>query len=260
MLDAMAVLDLQRALGNRAVCGLLESWTEPRVSGPRTEPLSVIQRIDPGLELTVDGKPETDEGVSAELSDSPTGPSSEHRVKAWLRNHKDEIADLEAQFGVDRRAIAGAVAWEALQNVKSQAAMTFGRFLGAGKVHVKSSLLVPASIHTGENLPEESERAALLPKRTLAQREEIIKKDSLPYIAAGMRLGSDIAEKHGLHIDSDPAMLTWFWNTSDAKKFEDHLAKKKRGEKLNPTAERMPRWVIENLAWIEDAVGKPALR
>src|SRR5262249_37843576 len=145
----------------------------------------------------------------------------------WLQGHAKEIQDSEAHFGVDRRAIAGAIAWEAIENPHGRTAAAMGRFVGAGKPHVKQSKRLPAVISTGENVPQEVEEAGLLPRRTLSEREEELAKDSIPYIAAGMRLASDIARKYGTEISADPAMLTWFWQTKDANTFIAHLAKKR---------------------------------
>lgn len=38
-------------------------------------------------------------------------------VRRWLAAHRAEIVAAEATFNVDRRAIAGAIAWEAMVNV-----------------------------------------------------------------------------------------------------------------------------------------------
>lgn len=208
---------------------------------------------------TVDGKPEPDLGVSSELSDSPAGSDSATRVFGWLKNHADKIAGLESQFGVDRRAIAGAVAWEALRNPRSRIVGATGRYVGAGKPHVKSTRALPAFVYTGENVPEEVERAGLLPKQTVGDRERLLEKDSLPYIAAGMRLGAHITRRYGKDISADPAMLTWFWVSKDALKLIDHMSSK-QDDKFEPTAEAMPKWVMENLGWLSRAVGECGLR
>ena len=68
------------------------------------------------------------EDVSFELKDAPFAcvntslrviSLAEMRVLAWLQEHRHEITTAERRFRADRRAIAGAIAWEALQNVKS---------------------------------------------------------------------------------------------------------------------------------------------
>src|ERR1700741_1282372 len=56
----------------------------------------------------------------------------EMQVLAWLRAFKPNIVDAERTFGVDRRAIAGAIAWEMLKNPRGRGL----RAVGAGKVHL----------------------------------------------------------------------------------------------------------------------------
>jgi cell wall-associated NlpC family hydrolase len=246
--SAEQVLALQRAAGNRAVTRILRA-----AAGP------VAEVAYPGAP-SKDGKSAPGTEVSTELSDSPDAATPAERVFKWLQAHAKEIGEQEAHFGVDRRAIAGAIAWEALENPRAAVSHGSGRFVGAGKAHVKQFKWVPAALYTGENVPEEVEQAGLLPPRSLAGREWALYTDSIPYIAGGMRLASDIARKYGKEISSDPAMLTWFWQTKDATTFIDYFSKKKPGTAFNPTAEKMPKWVVENLPWLEAAVGAPALK
>jgi hypothetical protein len=209
---------------------------------------------------TLDGQPIADKGVSTELSDSPPGSSSAERVFKWLQAHALEIGWMEWLYGVDRLAIAGAIAWEALRNPRPFVEELFGRFLGAGKPHVRAAKYgLPAVVSAGENVPEEVEQAGLLPHRSVLEREGILAADSIPYIAAGMRLAVDIAAAYGFDIATDPAMLTWFWVSKDANSFIAHLAKK-QDRTFEPTKEEMPRWVMENLRWLTLAVGESHLR
>ena len=108
-------------------------------------------------------------------------------------------------------------------------------------------------------MPEQVEQAGLLPRKSLVDRELALYKNSIPYIGAGMRLAGDIARKYGHEISSDPGMLTWFWQTKDANTFIEYLSKK-QGNTFTPTAEKMPKWVMENLTWLESAVGKCELK
>jgi hypothetical protein len=207
----------------------------------------------------LNGRVLRDRALSDELSDSPAGATSGERVFAWLQLHAAEIGAAEARFGVDRRAIAGAIAWEALQNPRSSLEAWIGRFVGVGKPHVRERYFPPAAVATGETVAEEVERARLLPGRSVSERKEILATDAIPYVAAGMRLGADIAEAYGIHIAQNPAMLTWFWVSQDAVKFTRHLSEKS-DSKLDPTVEAMPAWVESNLSWLSRAVGDSQLR
>ena len=53
-----------------------------------------------------------------------------------LTQHRAEIIAAERRFKVDRRAIAGAIAWEALINVRGRFTQIFGRGVGPGKALV----------------------------------------------------------------------------------------------------------------------------
>lgn len=203
-------------------------------------------------EPVLDGRQIPDEGVSAELSDSPEGATSAERVFKWLQARAKEIGWLESFFGVDRRAIAGVVAWEALLNPRGILASTFGRFEGAGKAHTRQDRVgLPGS---GEFVPEEVEQAGLLPRRSARERADILEKDALPYVAAGMRMFADIGRAYGVDISGDPGMLAWVWVSKDATTFITYLSKK-IDKTFDVTAEEMPRWVMENLLWLESAVG-----
>ncbi len=210
---------------------------------------------------TLEGEELPDRGVSTELSDSPEAGSSAERVFKWLQAHAAEIGWLESLFGVDRRAIAGAIAWEALRNPRwFFPTGIFGRFVGAGKPHVREFMKAPpAVIYSGETVPAEVEEAGLLPRRSVLEREITLARDSIPYVAASMRLAVDIARAYGVDISRDPAILTWFWVSSNTNKFIAHLSGK-QDRTFDPTQEEMPRWVVENLRWLEVAVGESQLR
>src|SRR5262249_33430133 len=87
------------------------------------------------------------ERLAWELDDHPAAapqcseandPPDYSRVLSWLQMHRGEIAAAEATFRVDRRAIAAAIAWEALENRN----MPFSaRAEGPGKVHAKEHWL-----------------------------------------------------------------------------------------------------------------------
>ena len=261
------VLSMQRTIGNFGTCEFLQRANGEVRPGGQTG--QRVQRSPapasdaagnggyPGPP-TADGAPEQGKQLSAELSDSPPGADPSERVFKWLQAHAQEIATQERRFGVDRRAIAGAIAWEALHNPRSFPFHIFGRFAGAGKPHVKTNWLIPAFLHTGENIPEEVEQAGLLPRRSLLEREMALYRNSIPDIAAGMRLATEIARKYGRDISNNPGMLTWFWVSKDANKFIEYWSQK-QGDTFDLSAEKMPKWVLENLGWLAKAVGDPQL-
>jgi hypothetical protein len=218
------------------------------------------------------------EDVSIELSDAPAMcvPASvseislaEMRVLAWLQAHKQEIAAAEKRFKVDRRAIAGAIAWEATRNVRGSLEGAFGRFVGPGKSHVwsVSAGMIPAI--TEDTLVKQVEDATWLPaaeripKQSYGDRKALLATatGSITYIAAAMNAAAHVAEDAGFpSIRKRPEVLAFFWQKRDLDSWRDHLKKKPKGSDFqtgpNP-AKDMDLWVRENLRFLEDGVGQP---
>src|SRR5262245_30224976 len=116
-------------------------------------------------------------GASFELSDAPRlcipvplgGVSEdEARVAAWIWQYRQDIIDAEARFRVDRRAIAGAIAWEALENVLGRSL----RAEGPGKIHVFAHVLqgLFSSGDGTDTLPKLVEDDGYLPQGSIGQR------------------------------------------------------------------------------------------
>lgn len=207
-------------------------------------------------------------GLSAELQDAPlqcvpTWQTSisldEMRVLGWLRSHHLEIEDGERRYNIDRRAIAGAIAWEALKNPHP----SFVLWPGAGKVHsvgYYGNSRIPAVIGGPEGAAEAAERLGYLPERSLLGRIRILRTPigSIGYIAAIMRTGADIAENRGFIIADKPELLCEFYQGWTPQKWSAHMATKARGSVLKP-GDTMALWVRNNIGFLEDAVGKPSL-
>jgi hypothetical protein len=187
------------------------------------------------------------------------------RVLAWLMEQKALIIAAEDRFHVDRRAIAGAIAWEALMNVRGTLAGTFGRFVGAAKPHVSESF-----IFGGQNtLVKQVEDADWLPpderiaKQTLENRVKLLKTPSgaIAYLGAAMNAAARMTEKAGFpSIRKRPEVLTFFWQKKDLKSWAELLKKKPKGEdfKAGPDPKTdMDRWVLQKLDYLEDGVGEP---
>jgi hypothetical protein len=216
-----------------------------------------------------------DESISSELSDAPEAcvPTrmaamslAQMRVLAWLRVHSATIVANEGRFHVDRRAIAGAIAWEALFNVRGALASSLGRFVGAGKAHVRASLL-PFS--GDDTLVAQMENATWLPapeqipKQTHADRVILLRtpEGAILYIAAAMNAAAGLAERRGFSsIRNRPEVLTFFWQKKDLKTWDALLAAKRPGDdvKTGPDPKvDMDKWVVDNVDFLRDAVGEP---
>ena len=199
--------------------------------------------------------------LSYELSDAPISSDPKVRVARWLTNHLSEIAAAEEQFGIDRRAIAGAIAWEAIENVRS--AWTPSS-VGPGKVHVYKDLdkIYKHPIENWFNkdtVAKQVEDAGYVPKQSFDDRKKLLAtaEGSIKYIAAIMRAEVDEAAKAGYYLNCDPPMLTTFYNAWDLPGLKMFFASKKAPSSLTPN-DKMGGWVKENMTFLEDSVGKPS--
>jgi hypothetical protein len=195
--------------------------------------------------------------VSVELDDAPAATTAMERVQLWLVQHRQEIITAEARHAIDRRAIAGAIAWEALENVRDWYWQGFARFQGPGKVHYKE-------FHTEEGAPvaKEVEQRGYLPQRSMEQRRDIVASPAgaTEYIAAIMEAYADEAALASYNIYYDPAILATFYNgvkvAPNLKAAREYFQTKRYPQKLQPN--QMGQWIISHLAKIEAAVGKPS--
>jgi hypothetical protein len=206
--------------------------------------------------------------ISFELGDAPIPTKEETktlglsedeaRVHLWLKKYQEEIAAAEASFGVDRRAIAGAIAWEALENVKIWSL----RSCGPGKVH--SWTWSTGLLGEGETVAGQVEREGYLPRVREKERCMILKTatGSIKYIGAIMSAFAEATEKPNSHgwpgenIRVRPEILTNAYQSEDLNSWRIRLETKIAGDNLKPGNE-MAIWVRDHLGFLETAVGKP---
>lgn len=199
--------------------------------------------------------------IAVELPDAPQASTSQSRVFFWLIKNISGIVATEQKYSIDRRAIAGAIAWEALQNVwpgpVDDLATSSGaaKFSGPGKVHYKEGRL-----KEGITAAIEIEQRGRLPVQTMERRREILATTSgaLSYIGAIMREFSDVAAQSGYYLDCDPPMLATFYNAWNINQAEPLFAKRRAPMPLTPN-DKMGAWIgaKANMTFIERAVGKP---
>lgn len=176
---------------------------------------------------------------------------SEAHVLAWLVKHKAEIASAAAKFKVDRRAVAGAIAWEAIVQVKSSSF----RAVGPGKPHIWE--------FRGTSAVDEVEEMGDLPDRDDDQQREVLKTPAgaSEYIAAIMGAFADISAGYGLQIRNDPGVLATIYHGWRPSMWKEHMEDKTAA---HPQGTSWPRpvvanpmgiWVDEHLPYLEEAVG-----
>lgn len=210
--------------------------------------------------------PERPAGVSKELwaephvpwpeSELPSEePSPREYVRGWLEFHKNEIQEVEREYGVDRRAISGAIAWEALHNVWRTTALGIARWRGPGKVHLKEDYF-----SEGDPISADVERLGYVPwdQQSVSKRAERLGEvsDSITYIAAIMNLLLDEGKKEGVDLTCDPALLTTFYQRFGLEKARERFREKTK-EELGPSS--MGIWVGNNLDYLEEAVGQTTI-
>lgn len=238
---------------------------------------------DGTMALTASPSPVTEEDVSYEIRASyapvPTTlvglNRAELQVLGWMRAHRGEIVQAEQRFRIDRRAIAGAIAWEMLENVVRNPKLDLS--VGVGKVHTfyanKNS--IKGSIDTlwagtkgfftgdrGEDsLAKEIEEFGYLPPQSFASRKALLTsaQGAITYIAAIMSAFADLAALYKFDdIRCDPVILTNAYQGRTLESWQAWLKVKPKGSSFsggNP----MDIWVAAHLAFLEDGVGRPNL-
>lgn len=185
--------------------------------------------------------------LSWELSDAPQAKTANERVYLWLRANRRALEYQARKRAVDVRAIEGVIAYEALLDVVPPQLSSFTRYVGPGKVHYRVS-----QFYEGDPLSKEVEERGYLPRRTMAQRMQILRTDdgSITYIAAIMAAMRDVAKAHGLAISHDPGLLATFysaWSLTDEDQFL-----RQHHSRLQPNAVGV--WVVESLNVLASAV------
>lgn len=238
--------------------------------------------VDPGTSALTASPQPTVEDVSYEIRATympvPTSLSlnpAEMQVLAWMRAHRGEIVAAEENFRVDRRAIAGAIAWEMLQNVARTPKLKLS--VGVGKVHtwyanrnssegvVKTGWAWAKSLVTGDrgedSLAKEVEEFGYLPPQSFESRMAILTttQGAITYIAASMCGFADLAAQYNFDdIRSDPVILTNAFHGRTLTDWQAWMKVKPAGSKF-AGGNSMDIWVAANMALIEDGVGKPNL-
>lgn len=186
---------------------------------------------------------------SFELNDDQPPPNREPRaaVAYWLRNHSLEIAQAERHFNVSRIAIAGAIAWEALNNPQVASL----KAVGAGKMHLQAD---PGDITWAEAV----ENAGKMPKLTPEQRREKLRDSRIAifYIAAAFDLMCEDAEKRGFYLRSSTDVLGFLYHAKSPGKWAKLISTKPLNESWLIPSGGMGEWIGTNQQCLEQAVGK----
>lgn len=200
-----------------------------------------------------------DTSLSYELEDAPHAATAEKRVVRWLRMHAKEIVAEEVHSHVDRRAIAGAIAYEALKNKRGR--WTPSSF-GPGKVHVTNLFtgLLKCSWATAmkKTIASEVEDEGLLPKQNLISRILLLRtpEGSIRYIGAIMNAQAKELAQHGYSVRCNPPLLGLFYNRDTLQDIRTRF-KTTHPSALSTKDGLMGQWIGDNLGLLSRAVGVP---
>ena len=257
---------------------------DPRSTCQHINPINVNDGTNPLSCSPAPGPSRGPEEVSDEIGASymPVHAAfcidgAQMQVLAALRSHQGDIAAAEQKFGIDRRAIAGAIAWEMLKNPPDwkrralRSVSPIPRSVGWGKVHLYNLSASGAAIGFGafgplgglagamdfNTIAQETEDAGYLPKLSFADRKKMLStpEGAITYIAAIMAAIADLAGKYGFDdIRSDPSILTNVYQGETLSSWEEKLKAKPHGTPF-VAGNDMAIWVIHNMLFLEDAVG-----
>lgn len=188
---------------------------------------------------------------SFELRDLPPRSTYRESVFAWISRYRPLILAESARRRVDPRAIAGVIAYEAIENPLPAQLAGVVRFSGPGKVHYKQ-------FHTFEGNPvaRQVERLGYLPRLTILERQAALRKPegAIRYIAAIMDAFADVATKNDQAIRCRPDLLVTFFNGWDIDEATQFLSSH-RGRRLRPSVVGL--WVNSNAAPLTGALQLP---
>ena len=152
--------------------------------------------------------------LSVELQNrAPIADTRMDRVALWLTQNERAITGAAASYEVPAEAIAGAIAWEALENVSPWPSLTKWA-LGPGKVHPVPWLTKQRWLTS--TAAQQVEQLGLITRTDDLTRIRLVQTTigAVSYIAAILDSYAIAAEKAGLHPDirNNPAILDTFYN------------------------------------------------
>jgi hypothetical protein len=184
-------------------------------------------------------------------------------VKKLIETMADPVHDFAKLYGVDPRAVAGAILAENSMNVQmddeiqswivknniwgSKAFLNAGMTIGPGQINIKPAISADQHI-------------ASLGLRPARSADEITKLLLTPagaaeYSAAILRQAQDAYKAEGIDISKRPDILVTLYNFGQEKMSYTDRAKETAKLKLEPRANFFGVFVAENIGAVEDAIG-----
>jgi hypothetical protein len=184
--------------------------------------------------------------VSYELADAPAGATPEARVALWLHAHEKDLTASERRFGVDRRAIAAAIAYEAIDDPRSSSLGFAARFSGPGKVHYREYRL-----SEGNPASKQVEDLGYVPKLDALARRDALSRAPIAIAYIGAIMAAFVHESaQPARMSCDIPLLTTLytsWKPSDfARRPPDALENNEAG-----------RWAARHVPYLTSSAGVP---
>jgi len=181
----------------------------------------------------------------------PPSRTPRNAVAFWLTLHRDEIVRAEARWRVTRIAIAGAIAWEALENPERLHVKT----VGPGKIHITADegrISWPDAVeYTGR----EKVRPEILRKVDLAKSDVAI-----DYIGAIFDFIAEVAETKNWNLRNSPDILGQVYHSKAPDEWIEIMKAKPAGGSFGIQPGAMGDWIQRNQKYLEAAVGKPEIQ
>ena len=188
--------------------------------------------------------------VSFELHIQGDRGTPRQEVTAWLNENRAEIARDSARWRVSPKAVAGVVAYEAIEDpLPGQFARIF-RFSGPGKVHYKEYFT-----SEGEPVAKQVEDIGYLPRLTETQRKKRLSNSAgaIQYICVIMRYYSDIAASHHLVLSDNVGALATLYSAWSPASYKRYL-QSDRGRQGLFTPNNVGEWVLTNISYLDAAL------
>jgi len=201
----------------------------------------------------------------------PQPPTTDRReaVAFWLSQHKEQIASAESKWRVSRLAIAGAIAWEAINNPTGPTINAFiplapGKDASGTWRIMRPGSFGPAKTHddptswTGAvgQMLYGSPYGGVLMLRARGSDPDF----AINFIGAAMSIAAQAAEVHGFDIRNDPGILGQAYHGWSPKDWEKNLANKGLNDPFKLAPGTMGEWIPQNRQYLESAVGASNLQ
>ena len=177
--------------------------------------------------------------LSYELWSAPCATTPKQRVFLWIALHRHEIKLEASRFGVDPRAVAGVIGYEALFNFHPWDVWGLTRSEGPGKVHYKEFLF-----SEGDPAARQVEEDGYLPRRSMDGRRRVLETTdgAITYVSAIEAAMQKALLKSHYRNACEPGTLATFYSAWDPREIAMLSPSRSREAQFNDAG----KWVQRN--------------